>query len=87
MTDFSISFDSTETPLSTAISIGEGGRYSTNRVPIGANVVSIETEMLQYGSPRLYTRIPARYADPTKSGLKVDVRPGDNPDVNFTLTK
>jgi hypothetical protein len=80
-----MTFDSLDKGIGTSISIREGGHFSTDRVPIGANIVTIETEMLRYGSPQLYVRIPAKYADPTKSGLTADVKPGDNPDVNFEL--
>jgi len=82
-----ISFDSTESGIGTAISIREEGRYSTNRVPLGPNIVTIETESLQFGSPHLYVRIPAKYADPSQSGLKVDIKPGANENVNFDLKK
>jgi hypothetical protein len=83
----SISFDSTESGIGTMVTIREGGVYSTDRVPLGANVVTIETESLQFGSPHLYTKIPATYADPSKSGLKVDIQPGVNENVNFDLKK
>lgn len=80
-----ITFDSTEKGLSTAVSVGSDGRYASNRVPLGSNIVTIETESLQYGSPHLYTKIPEKYADPSKSGLTVDVKPGTNENVNFEL--
>jgi hypothetical protein len=80
-----VSFSSTEAPRSTSILIREGGRYSTDRVPIGPNVVTIETESVQSGSPHLYVKIPAKYADPAQSGLTIDVKPGDNENVNFEL--
>ncbi len=80
-----ITFDSTDKAISSAVSIGQDGRYRTNRVPLGPNIVTIETEGLQYGSPHLYVRIPGRYADASKSGLKVDVKPGENENVNFEL--
>jgi hypothetical protein len=80
-----ITFDSTEKTISTAISIGQDGRYATNRVPIGPNIVTIDTESLRYGSPHLYTKIPAKYADPSMSGLTIDVKPGTNENVNFDL--
>jgi hypothetical protein len=79
-----ITFDSTEKSITSSISIGQDGRYRTNRVPLGPNIVTIETEGLQYGSPHLYVRIPARYADASKSGLKADVKAGEN-EVNFDL--
>lgn len=80
-----IRFDSTELHLGTSAAIGEGGRYATNRIPLGQNTVTIETESLQFGSPRLYTKIPMKYADPTASGLSVDVKEGANENVNFDL--
>jgi hypothetical protein len=83
----SISFDSTESGMGTMVSIKEGGTYSTDRVPLGANVVTIETESLQFGSPHLYMKIPAKYADPSKSGLEVNVKAGENENVNFELKK
>jgi hypothetical protein len=81
-----ITFESTDKPISSSISIGQDGRYRTNRVPLGKSVVTIETESLQYGSPHLYMRIPVKYADASKSGLSVDVKPGNNEEVvNFDL--
>lgn len=80
-----IRFDSSEKHIGTSTSIASDGRYSTNRVPLGQNTVSIETESLQYGSPHLYVKIPEKYADPSKSGLSVDVKPGANENVNFEL--
>jgi hypothetical protein len=80
-----IRFDSSDKHIGTSTSIASDGRYSTNRVPLGSNTVSIETESLQYGSPHLYVKIPDKYADPSKSGLTVDVKPGANENVNFEL--
>lgn len=82
-----ISFDSTESGLSSAASIGEGGRYGTNRVPIGPNIVTIDTESLRYGSPHLYVKIPGKYADPSSSGFTIDVKAGLNENVDFDLKK
>ncbi len=80
-----MNFDSTESGIGTSISISEG-RYATNRVPLGPNTVTIETDSLLFGSAHLHTKIPAKYADPTKSGLTVDVKPGENENVDFALT-
>jgi hypothetical protein len=82
-----ISFDSTESGIGTAVSIRDGGVYTTDRVPIGQNIVTIETESLQFGSPHLYVKIPAKYSDPSKSGITIDVKPGENANVDFNLTK
>ncbi|MBA3483821.1 MAG: hypothetical protein H0T51_18610 [Pirellulales bacterium] len=83
----SITFDSTQTGIGTTIMIREGGRYITDRVPLGPNIVTIETESLLLGSPGLYIKIPAEYADPSKSGLTVDIKPGVNENVDFALKK
>jgi hypothetical protein len=80
-----ITFDSTEKQLSTSVPIGTDGRYATNRMPIGANIVTIETEMLKHGSPHLYVKIPAKYANPVSSGLAVEIKQGVNENVNFEL--
>jgi hypothetical protein len=80
-----IRFDSNDKAIGTSTSIGSDGRYGTNRIPLGQNTVTIETESLKYGSPHLYTKIPEKYADPTKSGLTVDVKEGTNENVNFEL--
>jgi hypothetical protein len=80
-----MSFYSPDQGLGASISLAKGGTFTTDRAPIGHNLVSIETESLQYGSPGLYVKIPAKYADPAQSGLTVDVKPGENENVNFEL--
>ncbi|WP_428304137.1 hypothetical protein [Lacipirellula sp.] len=49
------------------------------------NLVSVETESLKYGSPALFTAIPAKYTEYATSGLQVEVKPGANENVNFDL--
>lgn len=80
-----VSFDSTGSGMSSSVSIGEDGRYGTNRVPLGSNIITIDTESLRYGSPHLYVKIPGKYADPSKSGFTIDVKAGLNENVNFEL--
>lgn len=82
-----ITFKAAEGYIATTVSINEGGRYSTTRAPIGANGVSIDTESLRFGYPAGYVPIPAKYADPSTSGFKVDVKAGENENVNFELKK
>ena len=83
----SITFQSAEQPTGTTVMIQAGGRYSTDRAPLGKNLVTIETESLQYGNAAAYVKIPAKYNDPTKSGLTADVKLGENENVDFTLEK
>ncbi len=81
-----ITFSSPKTGIGTAVMIGGGG-YVTNRVPIGPNVVTIETESLLFGNQKAYVRIPAKYSDPSQSGLEVDIKAGVNENVDFALKK
>jgi hypothetical protein len=80
-----LTFKLKDSPLATQVSIKAEGRYLTDRVPIGPNMVSVETESLQYGSPSLYTAIPAKYTEYATSGLEVEIKPGVNENVNFDL--
>jgi hypothetical protein len=80
-----ITFESKGKGIATSVSIRSEGRYATNRVPLGTNAVSIDTQSVQFGSPKLYVKIPERYVDPSTSGLSADVKPGTNENVNFEL--
>jgi hypothetical protein len=52
------------------------GQFRVDRVPVGAVKVTIESKKIT---------LPARFADPEKSGLSVEVKPGKNP-VNLMLS-
>jgi len=82
-----VTFKSANSPLSTPASISEGGVYSTDRAPLGKNIVSVDTSSIQYGNPAAYVPIPPKYSFPSTSGFTVDVQPGNNDDVNFALEK
>jgi hypothetical protein len=82
-----ISFKSVSNPVSTSAMINGGGKFSTDRAPLGPNIVTIETESLKYGNAKDYVQIPARYGDPSSSGLTADIKPGDNVGVDFELKK
>ena len=73
--------------IGTSMIIGAGGKYSTDRAPIGTNRVTIETQSLQYGNTAAYVKIPTKYGDAMTSGLSADVKAGDNVDMNFSLEK
>ncbi|RIK70219.1 MAG: hypothetical protein DCC67_20860 [Planctomycetota bacterium] len=80
-----ITFETSDPPKATSVSITEGGRYSTDRVPIGACKVSVSTSSIQFGNPSAYVAIPEKYGDTATSGLTVDVKAGENENVNFEL--
>lgn len=80
-----LTFKSKNSPKATQISIKADGKYSTDRVPLGVNLVGVETESLRSGSPRLYTPIPAKYTEYMTSGFEVDVKAGVNENVNFDM--
>jgi hypothetical protein len=82
-----IRFQSAEKQVSTSAMITEGGRYKTDRAPVGKNTVSVETEMLRFGNAAAYVAIPAKYASPATSGLTADLAGGDNAGVDFALEK
>ena len=65
--------------------ITEGGKYSTDRAPAGKSKISVETESLKFGNAAAYVPIPAKYTSPTTSGLEVDLKPGENENVDISL--
>ena len=71
--------------LSTATNIRAGGKYKTDRAPAGKNLVSIETESLQWGNEGAYIPIPSKYNSPATSGLEVELKAGENENVDFAL--
>jgi hypothetical protein len=82
-----ITFKSQERPITAAVKIREAGAYATNRAPIGKSVVTIDTTSIQVGNPPMYVRIPEKYRDPRTSGFNVEIQPGANENVNFSLEK
>jgi len=80
-------FSSMERPSSTAVAIFGDGVYSTDRAPIGKNVVTIDTASIQYGNPAAYVAIPDKYSDPRTSGFTVEIEAGENENVDFALEK
>jgi hypothetical protein len=82
-----LNFHSTERPVGATTMIKPGGVYTTDRAPLGENVVTIETASLQFGNGAAFVRIPVKYSDPQASGLVIDVKSGTNADVNFELAK
>jgi hypothetical protein len=78
-------FASSDTNLASTVSIKADGTYSTDRAPIGPNIVTVSTESIKMGNPAAYVAIPNKYSDPIKSGLACDVKPGEKNEVNFDL--
>ncbi|MCC6494027.1 MAG: hypothetical protein IT424_13515 [Pirellulales bacterium] len=80
-----ISFESANSPMASSALIDAGGKYSTDRVPIGACKVSVSTSSVRYGNPGAYVAIPEKYGDVATSGLTTDIKAGENENVNFQL--
>jgi hypothetical protein len=66
--------------------IAEGGKYSTDRASVGKNKVSVDTESLKFGNAAAYVAIPTKYTSPNTSGIEVELKPGENENVDFALT-
>jgi hypothetical protein len=81
-----ISFRAADSHTATTAIIQDEGKYFSDRVPLGSNLVSVETESLKFGNAGAYVEIPGKYADEVTSGLSVDVEEGENTDLNFALT-
>lgn len=79
-----VSFESSEKGIATSVQIKDGS-YSTDRAPVGTVAVGVDTASIQYGNPAKFVPIPAKYADSATSGLSIEIKPGDNPNVNFDL--
>lgn len=79
-----ISFESSEKGIATSTSIKDGV-YSTDRAPTGKVTIGVDTAPIQYGNPAKFVRIPAKYADSATSGISVEIKSGDNANVNFDL--
>jgi hypothetical protein len=76
---------STEHSMATPVPIRAGGTFSTDRAPIGKNLVTVDTRSIKFGNPSSYVPIPDKYIEPETSTLTVDVSPGDNSNVEFAL--
>jgi hypothetical protein len=79
-----ISFGSATGSTGSTVPIRDG-QYASDRVPLGANMVTVDTSSVRFGNPAKFVEIPERYMDPTKSGLSVEVKPGANDNINFEL--
>lgn len=78
---------SAERSMATPILIRAGGAFSTDRAPIGKNLVTVDTRSIKFGNPPSYVPIPDKYSEVETSKLTVDVKPGSNEGINFALEK
>ena len=82
----SITFTSKENQiLSKTVSINSDGTYRTDRAPTGKSSISFDTESLKFGNAAAYVPIPAKYNSPATSGFEVDLKPGENENIDFEL--
>jgi hypothetical protein len=82
----SITFTSKENQiLSKTVSINSDGTYKTDRAPTGKSSVSFDTESLKFGNAAAYVPIPGKYNSPATSGIEVDLKPGENENIDFAL--
>lgn len=65
--------------------IGPDGTFVVNDTPIGLIGITIDTKGMLIGDPKRYVEIPLSYADPEKSSLTYEVKPGENSDVKLDL--
>jgi hypothetical protein len=82
-----LGFESTTGPTTTAVPIGQGGAYSTDRAPVGKVLVTVDTSSIHFGNPAAYVPIPEKYNNSRTSGLTAEIKPGENENVNFDLQK
>ena len=78
---------SAERSMATPVLIRPGGVFSTDRAPIGKNLVAVDTRSVKFGNPPSYVPIPDKYIEAETSKLTVDVEPGSNEGINFALAK
>jgi hypothetical protein len=82
-----IGLESANGAVTTAIPIAAGGTFSSDRAPIGKNLVTVDTASIHFGNPAAYVPIPEKYINSRTSGLSVDIKPGANENVEFKLVK
>lgn len=59
------------------------GTFRVEGAPIGPCRVTIDTTSLQVGDPSNYTPLPIRYEAFETTGLRVDLAPGENREVEL----
>jgi hypothetical protein len=82
-----VGLESAKGPVSTAIPIGPGGVFSSDRAPLGKNFITVDTSSIHFGNPAAYVPIPEKYNNSRTSGLTVDIKPGANEHVDLKLEK
>jgi hypothetical protein len=82
-----VGLESASGPVSTAIPIGPGGTFSSDRAPLGKNFITVDTSSIHFGNPSAFVPIPEKYNNSRTSGLTVDVKPGANENIDLKLEK
>jgi hypothetical protein len=82
-----IGLESKNGAATTAIPIGPGGTFFSDRAPIGDNLVTVDTASIHFGNPAAYVPIPEKYNNSRTSGLTVNIKAGSNENIDFRLDK
>jgi hypothetical protein len=61
------------------------GRFEVRDAPIGPLSIAVKTSSMKAEQPERYVEIPHKFSDAAKSGLKVEVKAGENEELVLRL--